>query len=149
MLTTETIIQVAVFIVAFIAILFPRFWLRNHNPIEIRIFAELHPELVFTKNNYNRISFAISLIFVIVASATDSHSPRLLQYLLPMILVLSAFFDGFLALATGLYPATLKFPCHLFVYDKNKALRWVAIVQLGLAVLVILASTVIFQIYNA
>lgn len=114
--------------------------------------GKLHPELSNVAFNYKSLTFIIFLIsillFLIVMTAFGSLGIISLILLLGSPFVALTFFDGVLALTTNIYPTTTKTKWGDFVYSESKSLRWIAEIQIGIAVLEIVASIITCYVYR-
>jgi hypothetical protein len=57
------------------------------------------------------------------------------------------FWDGLFALITGIFPATTRWNWNRFVYDSNENYRWMAKLQIALAILGALVGLAMFLFY--
>lgn len=114
--------------------------------------GKLHPELRNVAFNYKSLTFIIFLIsillFLIVMTAFSSLGIISLILLLGSPFVALTFFDGVLALTTNIYPVTTKTKWDDFVYSESKSLRWIAEIQIGIAVLEIVVSIITCYVYR-
>jgi hypothetical protein len=151
MINVETLIIIISAIVVLSTMYFSRFYLRNYSKITDEELVKLHPELGSIKLKYNVIQTIVALVFFLffaVALNIYGKSEMIVIFLgLPTLLAVT-FYDGLFELTTGVYPATTKYNWNQFVYDDSKSLRWVAILQIGLAILETIICIVIFQSYH-
>ena len=60
------------------------------------------------------------------------------------VLAIYALFDGLFAINTNVFPATTRYKWNSFVYDKDQKLRWVALWQSGLSIILMVVDFVVF-----
>jgi hypothetical protein len=152
MINVETLIVIISAIVVLSTMYFSRFYLRNYAKITGEELAKMHPELGSLKFKYNAIQTVVALVFflffVVVALNIYGKSDMTVLYIgFPMFLAITVF-DGLFELITGVYPTTTKYNWNHFVYDETISLRWIAFLQIGLAIFETIISIVIFQSYH-
>ncbi len=145
---TSTIILSAIVVLS--TSYFSRFYLRNNSKFTAEELSKLHPKLGSIKLKYNLFQTVVALVFFLfisIAVITLGESDMAVIFLVLIMFPAVTIYDGIFELTTGVFPATTTFNWNKFVYDDSKSLRWVAVLQVGLAIFETLICMVLFQTY--
>ena len=149
-----TLPQLIAFYISFFIIVaigvFPRIALRKHPKFTSEEITVLRPDLRAIKYKYNAMLLIGCPIFIVlvIAAGIKLEKPAFNEYFLFFTGLLSlGFCDGLFALITGVFAATTRWNWNLFVYDHNKNYRWMAQLQIMLAIFGTIVSLAIFLFY--
>lgn len=146
----QSIIFYIFFFIAAAIVGFPRICLRNHPKVTSEEIAILDPKLRGVKYLYPipLIICPTIILVLLVAAGSPLGKPAFNEMFLffPVILFIG-FYDGLFALITGIFPAMIRWNFNRFVYDPLKAYRWIAQLQILLAILGIMICLAMFLNY--
>lgn len=149
-----TILETILFYVffSFIVIIFglPRIALRGHPKVTSEEMARSRPALKGIEFKYPLPLFICPpvLAILLIAAGSPLGRPTYNEIFLffPSLLFLG-FYDGLFTLLTGVIPMTSRWHWNRFIDDEHKKYRWMAQLQIGLAILATLACLAVFYFY--
>jgi hypothetical protein len=146
--------QLIIFYTAFFIVVaifgFPRIVLRKHKKFTGEEITILRPDLRAIQVKYNAMLLVGCPIFIVllIAAGIKLEKPAFNEYFLFFTGLLSlGFCDGLFALITGVFPATTRWNWNRFVYDPSGNDRWMAQLQIALAILGTLVGLAMFLFY--
>lgn len=147
---TQAIVFYLFFFIAVAIYGFPRFLLKKHPTLSSEEIIRLRPKLRAIKLLYTApiIICPTLLLVLLVAAGEPFAKPAFNETFLffPVIMFLGLY-DGLFALITGVFPMITRWEGYRFVYDPNHQHRWIAKMQIALAVAGTLLSLAMFLVY--
>ena len=128
-----------------------RFLLRKYPKVSGNELKSFDPDLEGIHKTYlvlNTVTVGLVafILFLVYQANPIFWGSRVLVLFIPVFAVF-AMFDGLFALRTKVFPTTTKHNWNSFVYDKDDELRWVALWQIGLS-MVLLAIDYVAFVYS-
>jgi hypothetical protein len=129
-------------------IYFSRFILRNYPKVTGADLKNINPKFEGIQYKYI-VLYIVTVLPVIFFSFLMLNSNLNIWKTASYIAILPifayvAFFDGCFTIITNVFPTLTRYSWNKFVYDGDKKLRWVAICQIFLAVILLIADFVVF-----
>ena len=149
-----TFTQTTVFYLAFFGAVaiygFPRFFLRKAPTRTAKEIAKRRPKMRTIMFLYPAPLFVFPtiLLFLLIAAGRPFAKPEFNEFFLffPVIIFLG-FYGGLFAIITGIFPKITRWVGIQFVDDTQNEFRWMAVLQIVLAILGILSSLAMFLFY--
>jgi hypothetical protein len=86
---------------------------------------------------------ALFFVFLVYQANQIFWKERAFLLFTPVFAVF-ALFDGLFAVRTNVFPIPRKYYWSSYIYDSDKKLRWIALSQIGLAIIILMVDFVIF-----
>ena len=127
-----------------------RFVLRNHVKMTGEELAKIDSSLEEIHSDYSGASIMTAILLAVILFAVYKGNQsfweeRVVLLFIPYIVV-PIFIDGGFAISTKVFPATTKNRWNRYVYDAEGKYRWVAQLQVGIGVALLIADHILYRL---
>lgn len=136
------VFEILFLLFGFGAIVISRFLLRNHPKMTGDELVVLDKKLDGIHNTYLKASAVVMVIIALLSYLAYQKNQDI-----SFVLIFSSYglFDGLFALKTRVFPTTIKNDWSSFVYDRTGSLQWIAWLQVGLSIGLLIINYVFFN----